>query len=155
MVALSTKINAQVAAKTEFIRYKAQSFGTTRVIQMPHRGPDPDPHAPPKNLTKEESAAWKNTRGYTIPLDKRLAVDGRRLREHTANEQFATLSESLYVAERIFSVVVHLILPARVLSAPIPLTLLSSRRIQCTLTVIEEFGHAVPALGHYCHRDRG
>ena len=77
------------------------------------RGPAEDPvpvlHAPPQKLTKEERdkwnvpaciSNWKNTRGYTIPLDKRLAADGRGLREHTINSNFATLSESLYVAER-------------------------------------------------------
>jgi SNW domain-containing protein 1 len=77
------------------------------------RGPAEDPvpvlHAPPQKLTKEERdqwqvpaciSNWKNSRGYTIPLDKRLAADGRGLREHTINSNFATLSESLYVAER-------------------------------------------------------
>merc|ERR1719276_483571 len=78
------------------------------------RGPAEDPvpvlHAPPQKLTKAERAAWnvpacisnwKNTRGYTIPLDKRLAADGRGLRDDaTINQNFATLSESLYVAER-------------------------------------------------------
>jgi len=78
------------------------------------RGPAEDPvpvlHAPPKKLTKEEAAAWnvpacisnwKNTRGYTIPLDKRLAADGRGVRDTTTiNPKFATLAESLYVAER-------------------------------------------------------
>ncbi len=67
-------------------------------------------HAPPEKLTKEEREAWnipacisnwKNTRGYTIPLDKRLAADGRGLRDDTTiNSNFATLSESLYLAER-------------------------------------------------------
>jgi len=37
---------------------------------------------------------------YTIPLDKRLAADGRGLQEVTINNKFAMLSESLYVAER-------------------------------------------------------
>ena len=77
------------------------------------RGPAEDPvpvlHAPPQKLTKEERdqwnipaciSNWKNARGYTIPLDKRLAADGRGLREHTINSNFATLSESLYVAEK-------------------------------------------------------
>lgn len=78
------------------------------------RGPAEDPvpvlHAPPEKLSAEERAAWnvpacisnwKNTRGYTIPLDKRLAADGRGLRDDaTINSQFAVLSESLYVAER-------------------------------------------------------
>jgi len=66
-------------------------------------------HAPPKKLTKEERDAWnvpacisnwKNSRGFTIPLDKRLAADGRGLRDYSINDNFATLSESLYVAER-------------------------------------------------------
>jgi SNW domain-containing protein 1 len=77
------------------------------------RGPAEDPvpvlHAPPQKLTEEERrewnipaviSNWKNARGYTIPLDKRLAADGRGMREHTINPNFATLSESLYVAER-------------------------------------------------------
>ena len=38
--------------------------------------------------------------GFTIPLDKRLAADGRGLQEQTINNNFATLSESLYIAER-------------------------------------------------------
>lgn len=76
------------------------------------RGPAEDPvpvlHAPPQKLTKEERdkwnvpaciSNWKNSRGYTIPLDKRLAADGRGLREHSINPNFSTLSESLYVAE--------------------------------------------------------
>ena len=77
-------------------------------------GPAEDPvpvlHAPPEKLSKEEREAWnvpacisnwKNTRGYTIPLDKRLAADGRGLRDDaTINPNFAVLSESLYVAER-------------------------------------------------------
>ena len=84
------------------------------------RGPAEDPvpilHAPPSNnnskLTKAEREAWnipasisnwKNMRGYTIPLDKRLAADGRHATDGTTttiNPHFATLSESLYVAER-------------------------------------------------------
>lgn len=77
------------------------------------RGPAEDPvpilHAPPPKLTKEEKAQWnipacisnwKNSRGFTIPLDKRLAADGRGLRDHSISNNFATLSESLYVAEK-------------------------------------------------------
>jgi SNW domain-containing protein 1 len=36
----------------------------------------------------------------TIPLDKRLAADGRGLKDHSISEKFATLSESLYETER-------------------------------------------------------
>lgn len=66
-----------------------------------------------KKLTAAEQEAWKipacisnwkNQRGYTIPLDKRLAADGRGLlldgiNDNTAN--FAQLSESLWTAERL------------------------------------------------------
>lgn len=38
--------------------------------------------------------------GYTIPLDKRLAADGRGLQSSHINENFAKLSEALYIADR-------------------------------------------------------
>lgn len=43
---------------------------------------------------------WKNAKGYTIPLDKRLAADGRGLQQVHINEKFAKLSEALYIADR-------------------------------------------------------
>ena len=43
---------------------------------------------------------WKNPKGYTIPLDKRLAADGRNLQDVVVNDKFAALSEDLYLAER-------------------------------------------------------
>ena len=43
---------------------------------------------------------WKNPKGYTIPLDKRLAADGRGLQEVQINDNFARLSEALYLAEQ-------------------------------------------------------
>ena len=80
------------------------------------RGPADDPvpvlHAPPTKLTKEEQEAWviptcisnwKNPRGYTIPLDKRLAADGRGLLDSSSSvntNNFAALAESLSIAER-------------------------------------------------------
>jgi SNW domain-containing protein 1 len=85
------------------------------------RGPAEDPvpvlHEPPPKLSAEEKAAWnipacisnwKNTRGYTIPLDKRLAADGRGLIDREINAtQFAALSESLLLAERQARAEVH------------------------------------------------
>mmetsp|Transcript_31539 Transcript_31539/g.38863 ORF Transcript_31539/g.38863 Transcript_31539/m.38863 type:complete len:446 (-) Transcript_31539:889-2226(-) len=79
--------------------------------KIPH-GPGEDPvpvmQAPPKKLTAEEQrewkippcvSNWKNAKGYTVPLDKRLAADGRGLAEVTINDKFAKLSEALYIAE--------------------------------------------------------
>lgn len=78
-----------------------------------HKGstspPVPVLHSPPRKLTVEDQQAWKippcisnwkNARGFIIPLDKRLAADGRGLEEVTINNKFAMLSESLYIAER-------------------------------------------------------
>src|SRR3954465_15978009 len=66
-------------------------------------------HSPPRKVTAKEQqewvippciSNWKNAKGYTIPLDKRLAADGRGLQEFQINDNFAKLSESLYIAER-------------------------------------------------------
>jgi SNW domain-containing protein 1 len=77
------------------------------------RGPPEDPvpilHSPQRKTTVADQQAWKvppcvsnwkNIGGFTIPLDKRLAADGRGLQEQTINNNFATLAESLYIAER-------------------------------------------------------
>lgn len=42
----------------------------------------------------------KKFQGYTIPLDKRLAADGRGLQQVHINENFAKLAEALYIADR-------------------------------------------------------
>jgi SNW domain-containing protein 1 len=43
---------------------------------------------------------WKNNKGFTIPLDKRLAADGRGLQDIHINDNFAKFSEALFVADR-------------------------------------------------------
>lgn len=47
---------------------------------------------------------WKNVKGYTIPLDKRLAADGRGLQGVHINENFAKFAEALYIADRKVSI---------------------------------------------------
>ena len=42
---------------------------------------------------------WVNVKGYTIPLDMRVAADGRILQQHTINEKFSQLSDAYFVAE--------------------------------------------------------
>lgn len=80
--------------------------------RMPGGPPSPPPpvmHSPPRKVTAEDQANWKippcvsnwkNIKGYTIPLDKRLAADGRGLLEVQVNDKFSKLAESLQVAER-------------------------------------------------------
>lgn len=43
---------------------------------------------------------WKNSKGFTIPLDKRLAADGRGLQDVQINDKFAQFSEALFMADR-------------------------------------------------------
>jgi SNW domain-containing protein 1 len=71
--------------------------------------PVPVMHSPPRALTTQDRqdwkippciSNWKNAKGYTIPLDKRLAADGRGLQEVQVNDQFAKFSEALYIAEQ-------------------------------------------------------
>lgn len=71
--------------------------------------PAPVLHSPSRKVTVKEQkewkvppciSNWKNAKGYTIPLDKRLAADGRGLQQVHINEKFAKLSEALYIADR-------------------------------------------------------
>jgi len=71
--------------------------------------PAPVMHSPPRKVSVEEQknwvippciSNWKNAKGYTIPLDKRLAADGRGLQEVQINDNFAKLSEALFIADR-------------------------------------------------------
>lgn len=76
------------------------------------RGPPSPPapilHSPTRKVTVKEQqdwrippciSNWKNAKGYTIPLDKRMAADGRGLQGTHINENFAKLSEALYTAD--------------------------------------------------------
>ncbi|CRG94390.1 pre-mRNA-processing protein 45, putative [Plasmodium gallinaceum] len=65
--------------------------------------------SPTRKLNKEEEndwkippcvSNWKNNKGYNIPLDKRIQSDNKKLNSVEVNENFAHLSEYLYVAEK-------------------------------------------------------
>ncbi|KAK3070671.1 mRNA splicing protein [Teratosphaeriaceae sp. CCFEE 6253] len=83
-----------------------------KVKKIPRGPPSPPPpimHSPPRKLTAEDQEAWripppvsnwKNPKGYTVPLDKRLAADGRGLQDVTINDKFAHLAEALHTADR-------------------------------------------------------
>ncbi|KAK1365352.1 SNW/SKI-interacting protein-like [Heracleum sosnowskyi] len=71
--------------------------------------PVPVMHSPPRPVTAEDQkdwkippcvSNWKNPKGFTIPLDKRLAADGRALQEVQINDNFAKFSEALYLSEQ-------------------------------------------------------
>ena len=84
-------------------------FRHKKVPRGPGSPPVPVMHSPPRSVDAKEQADWKippsisnwkNPKGYTIPLDKRLAADGRGLQEVQINDNFARLSEALYLAEQ-------------------------------------------------------
>ncbi|OII72793.1 SNW family nuclear protein [Cryptosporidium ubiquitum] len=77
--------------------------GTKREEMVPILRP------PSKKLTQEEIkewsippsiSNWKNPMGYTVPLDKRVQADTRDLIDISVNDRFASLSESLKLAEK-------------------------------------------------------
>uniref|UniRef100_A0A8C6U8Z7 SNW domain-containing protein 1 n=1 Tax=Neogobius melanostomus TaxID=47308 RepID=A0A8C6U8Z7_9GOBI len=86
-------------------RFKSVNMNSQRTTFTPA----PVMHSPSRKMTVKEQqewkippciSNWKNAKGYTIPLDKRLAADGRGLQTVHINENFAKLAEALYIADR-------------------------------------------------------
>ncbi len=86
----------QTTAKQRIIRMvemptdplEPPKFKHKKVPAGPPSPPVPVMHSPPRKVTVKDQQAWKippcisnwkNAKGYTIPLDKRLAADGRSL----------------------------------------------------------------------------
>lgn len=110
------KFTAQGSTEATIVKiYESQKdpldppkFSHKRAPKPPPSPPAPVLHSPPRKVSAQEQknwtippcvSNWKNAKGYTIALDKRLAADGRGLRENQINEGFATFAESLYLAE--------------------------------------------------------
>ncbi|KAI0157259.1 SKIP/SNW domain-containing protein [Xylariaceae sp. FL1272] len=84
-------------------------FKHKKIPRGPPSPPPPILRSPPRKLTAEDQEAWripppvsnwKNPKGFTVPLDKRLAADGRGLQDVAINDKFAQFSESLFMADR-------------------------------------------------------
>lgn len=85
-------------------------FKTNKKIPKgPPSPPAPVLHSPTRKVTVKEQqewkippciSNWKNPKGYTIALDKRLAADGRGLQSVHINENFSKFAEALYIADR-------------------------------------------------------
>ncbi|VVB13885.1 unnamed protein product [Arabis nemorensis] len=83
-------------------------FKHTRVPRACGSPPVPVLHSPTRPVTVKDKQDWnippcisnsKNAKGYVIPLDKRLAADGRGLEDVEISDGFAKLSEAFSVAE--------------------------------------------------------
>ncbi|KAG6907421.1 mRNA splicing protein [Tephrocybe rancida] len=84
-------------------------FKHKKIPRGPPSPPPPVLRSPPRKATPAEQkewmippciSNWKNNKGFTIPLDKRLAADGRGLQDIHINDNFAKFSEALFVADR-------------------------------------------------------
>lgn len=80
-----------------------------KIPRAPPSPPAPVMHSPPRKVSSKEQADWKippcisnykNPKGFTVSLDKRLATDGRGLQQVHINENFSKLAEALSIAER-------------------------------------------------------
>ncbi|KRX66872.1 SNW domain-containing protein 1, partial [Trichinella sp. T9] len=122
--------HAEKVAPSQYIRYTPSQQNTQlnsgaqqRIIRMVEVQQDPmepprfkinqkiprPPPSPPAPVSVKEQqewkippciSNWKNAKGFTVPLDKRLAADGRGLQQVHINENFAKLAEALYIADR-------------------------------------------------------
>ena len=90
--------------------FEPPKFARKKVPGAPPSPPVPVMHSPPRKVSAADQAAWKippcvsnykNSKGYTRPLEKLLAADGRGLQDPTINDNFAKVSEALYIAERV------------------------------------------------------
>ncbi|KAM9876335.1 pre-mRNA-processing protein 45 [Verticillium dahliae] len=84
-------------------------FKHKKIPRGPPSPPPPVMHSPPRKATAEDQenwripppiSNWKNPKGFTIALDKRLAADGRGMQDVTVNDKFAQFSEALHMADR-------------------------------------------------------
>ncbi|CAB4318751.1 unnamed protein product [Prunus armeniaca] len=86
-------------------------FKHKRVPRPSGSPPVPVMHSPPRPVTVKDLkdwkippciSIWKNQKGYTIPLDKRLASEGKVLQDLGGLflDNYAKLQEALYVADQ-------------------------------------------------------
>lgn len=89
--------------------FEPSRFKHRKVPRAAGSPPPPVLRSPPRKVSEEEQknwvippciSNWKNAKGYTIPLDKRLANDGRGMQDVTINDNFSKLSEALFIADR-------------------------------------------------------
>jgi len=107
----SSGLNQRIIKMTEVVEdpLEPPRFKHKKIPRGPPSPPPPVLRSPPRKATAAEQkewmippciSNWKNNKGFTIPLDKRLAADGRGLQDLHINDHFAKLSEALFVADR-------------------------------------------------------
>lgn len=106
----------QPATSNQCCITRALSYTFFQVPRASGAPPVPQMHSPPRNVTAKDQqdwkippciSNWKNPKGYTIPLDKRLAADGRGLQVlllvvpyHEEQGQLNCISRASFVVGR-------------------------------------------------------
>ncbi|KAF9495870.1 pre-mRNA-processing protein 45 [Pleurotus eryngii] len=107
----SQGLNQRIIKMSEIVEdpLEPPRFKHKKIPRGPPSPPPPVLRSPPRKATAVEQkewmippciSNWKNNKGFTIPLDKRLAADGRGLQDVHINDNFAKFSEALYIADR-------------------------------------------------------
>ncbi|KAF4576315.1 Pre-mRNA-processing protein 45 [Pleurotus pulmonarius] len=107
----SQGLNQRIIKMSEIVEdpLEPPRFKHKKIPRGPPSPPPPVLRSPPRKATAAEQkewmippciSNWKNNKGFTIPLDKRLAADGRGLQDVHINDNFAKFSEALYIADR-------------------------------------------------------
>ena len=117
-------------AEDQYVKYISHSSGKSRVVRIREVQEDPfapaqykkkkappGPGSPPEPITRSPTnkltlkdqkefnippciSNWKNSKGYTIPIEMRLSADGRNLKTPTVNERFSHVANALYISEK-------------------------------------------------------
>lgn len=84
-------------------------FKNKKLPARPPSPPVPIMRSSDKKLTNEDMeqwnippcvSNWKNKNGFVVPLDKRMAADGRNQRNIQINDRFASLAKTVYDTEK-------------------------------------------------------
>ena len=85
-------------------------FKHKKAPRGPPSPPVPVMHSPPRKVSQKDMqdwkippcvSNWKNSQGFTIPLDKRLAADGRGHSQVVISDKHAQVAESLLIAQEV------------------------------------------------------
>jgi len=85
-------------------------FMRKKIPGQADEAPVPVLHSPPRKASRADMEAWKippcmsnwkNSKGYTRPLDKLVAADGRGIADGAISDNFAKVTEALFIAERV------------------------------------------------------
>ena len=85
-------------------------FKHKKAPRGPPSPPVPVMHSPPRKVSQKDMqdwkippcvSNWKNSKGFTIPLDKRLAADGRGHSQVVISDKHAQVAESLLIAQEV------------------------------------------------------